>query len=123
MTDQEMKRNAEGYSDPTAYGGTCGDTAHPGEIWGIQGKENGPYSLHIVLVNHGHFSTVLKMMDDSAPHFCAIEHNGRVYFTDPRKVCYIKHHKFAGYAGRANWAAFESLRQAVKKAMGFGREV
>ena len=83
MTEHvNMKRNASGYYDETAYKGVMG-MAKPGEIWECT-NANGT-SEYLIIKNHERISTALKLLDFTLDHTIEVGEKS----VDPRAVQYI----------------------------------
>lgn len=54
MAEYGLRKNAEGYSDPTAYEAIKG-AAKPGEIWIYKGREC------LIIKNHGSYCNILQL--------------------------------------------------------------
>lgn len=107
MADYGLKKNGEGYADPTAYAAITG-MQKPGEIWAYKGGDA------LIIKNHGTFSSILRLVDDE----CAgsVEVGGR--FTDPRMLSYAYNDKFSIYQGKITPAEFGWLLAEIENALG-----
>lgn len=107
MADYGLKKNGEGYPDPTAYAAITG-IQKPGEIWAYKGGDA------LIIKNHGTFSSILRLVDDE----CAgsVEVGGR--FTDPRLLSYAYNDKLSIYQGKITPAEFGWVLADIENALG-----
>lgn len=54
MANYGLKKNSEGYADPTAYAAIMG-AAKPGEIWSYRGREC------LIVKNQGKYSNIIQL--------------------------------------------------------------
>ena len=107
MADYGLKKNAEGYADPTAYAAITG-IQKPGEIWAYKGGDA------LIIKNHGTFSSILRLVDDKSAG--AVDVGGR--FTDPRMLSCAYNDKFSIYQGKITPAEFGLLLACIENALG-----
>lgn len=107
MADYGLKRNSEGYADPTAYKAITG-IQKPGEIWSYKGGDA------LIVNNHGTFSSILRLTEDDGAVFVAV--GGR--FTDPRMLSYAFNDKFGLYQGKITPGEWESVLDGIENALG-----
>ncbi len=82
MNERELKRNNEGYYDPTAYEALKG-IAKEGEIWTYRDKEM------LIIKNHGNFCNALVLINarTSAGEIEVISKTMK--YTNPAMVQYV----------------------------------
>lgn len=107
MADYGLKKNGEGYADPTAYAAITG-IQKPGEIWAYKGGDA------LIIKNHGTFSSILRLVDDKSAG--AVDVGGR--FTDPRLLSYAYNDKFSIYQGKITPAEFGWVLAEIENALG-----
>ena len=106
-------RNASGYLDPTAYLGSCGATAKPGEIWTRKWQEDEEY---LVIKNHGGFCTTLKLTDEAVAAGIAVV-SKRKRYTDPAMVGYTFSSTLGDFVKQLTDEAFKMVIRAVEDAL------
>lgn len=108
--NNELHKNAEGYTDPTAAATL--NRPEPGDIW----EYNGTRCL--IIKNHGHLSTILQLTDKDHPaNVKVMTRNGPAY-TNARLVTYGQHTKMGRYVETVSVKDFKQVIEAVEAALG-----
>ena len=111
MNYAELRKNVEGYADPTAS--TTLSRREPREIWSYMSGRC------LVIKNHGCFSTILMLGDEKRyPDDVEIETENGVYYANPRKLTWGAHNKMYGYLDSISVEVFESVLGAVGEKLG-----
>lgn len=92
-----LKRNHEGYADPTVYEAL---SIKAGELWEKQSGD-----IVLVIKHHDTFSTVLRMAKEGVVKKEFIEVGG--YYTDPRMIAYSFDQMMESYVGCLTKDEFE----------------
>lgn len=106
----ELRRNTEGYVDPTAAATL--NKQEPGDIW--------TYMDHdcLILQNHGEFSTILMMGDKQRDHSSVeIETTAGTRYTDPRRLTWGYHSRMYRYRETLSREDFEKVVNAIADVM------
>ncbi|MBO5917692.1 MAG: hypothetical protein J6Q14_02865 [Oscillospiraceae bacterium] len=107
----ELKKNAEGYTDPTAAATLT--QAEPGDVWGY-----GPQDMCLVIKNHGPFSSILLLVDScGGPDDVKIMTAKGPKYTDPRRLTYGLHRKMGRYLETVSVECFDHVVTAVENAL------
>lgn len=118
MTDYvNMKRNASGYYDETAYKGMMG-IAKPGEVWECVGN-SGYASDYLIVKNHEKVCTALKLTNNDNEH--SIEMFGM--YADPRMVQYIFNDTLSQRKGELADTEFQDVLYSIAFAVGVGEPI
>lgn len=108
MADYGLKKNAEGYADPTAYKAITG-IQKPGEILAYKGGDA------LIIKNHGTFCSILRLKDKECGDNCT-EIGGR--YTDPRMLSYAVNDNFSTYQGKITPGEFGWVLAEIENALG-----
>lgn len=108
MADYGLKKNNEGYADPTAYKAITG-MQKPGEIWSYKGRDA------LIIKNQGTFCNIL-LLGEYNPKGTNIEIHGQ--FTQPNMISYAFNDYLNNYQGRVTPDEFESVLDAIEEALG-----
>lgn len=107
----ELKKNAEGYTDPTAAA-TLGQK-EPGDIWTYMNQEC------MILKNHGSFSTCLLLgRTRRNPIDVEIQTRNGIRYTDPRKLTWGAHYKMTSYVDACGLIDYGAVVVAVENELG-----
>ena len=107
----ELRKNAEGYTDPTAAATLS--QQEPGDIWGYNETEC------LVIKNHGAFSSILLLVDTrGGDHYVQIQTEKGPKYTDPRRLTYGHHAKFGRFIDTVSLADFKRVTEAVSGEVG-----
>ena len=111
MNDYGLKKNAEGYTDPTAAATL--NRKEPGDIWTYNG------GACLIIKNHGKFSTIL-LLEDQEKHTNQVKimtKSGPMY-ADQRLLTYGLHVKMTRYIETVSVEDFKQVIEAVEDAVG-----
>jgi hypothetical protein len=107
----ELKKNAEGYTDPTAAA-TLGQK-EPGDIWTYMNQDC------LILKNHGAFSTCLLLSRTRRnPIDVEVMTCKGARYTDPRKLTWGAHYKMTGYVDTCSLIDYGAVVIAVEHELG-----
>lgn len=107
----ELKKNAEGYTDPTAAATLT--QPEPGDVWTYDGR-----GMCLVIKNHGPFSSILLLVDDcGGPDDVKIMTAKGPKYTDPRRITYGLHRKMGRYLETVSVECFDHVVTAVENAL------
>lgn len=107
----ELRKNAEGYTDPTAAATLS--QQEPGDIWGYNETEC------LVIKNHGAFSSILLLVDNrGGDHYVQIQTEKGPKYTDPRRLTYGQHAKMGRFIDTVSSAEFKRVTEAVSSEVG-----
>lgn len=107
----ELRKNAEGYTDPTAAATLS--QPEPGDIWGYNETEC------LVIKNHGAFSSILLLVDTrGGDHYVKIQTEYGAKYTDPRRLTYGNHNKMGRFIDTVSSADFKRVTEAVSGEVG-----
>ena len=90
MNNTELKRNGEGYADPTPAGAMA--KPEPGDVYANGDK------MALVLKNHGPFSTILLLTEKDYPRNIKLHTKQGARWVDPRLATFSWHDKIGKYA-------------------------
>lgn len=109
--NNELRKNAEGYTDPTAAATLT--QPEPGDIWTHDGS-----NIFLVIKSHGPFCTGLLLMDDcGGPNDVEIVTGKGTKYTDPRRLSYSLRRKMFQYLETVDCVTFEHVVTAVEDAL------
>lgn len=107
----ELKKNAEGYTDPTAAATL--NNPEPVDIWTYMSNEC------LILKNHGYFSTCLLLGAEKRRETdVEIQTNGGARYTDPRKLTWGARSKMYSYLDNIGQNGLNQVVTAVEGALG-----
>lgn len=109
MNDYNLKKNAEGYADPTAAATLT--RQEPGEVW----EYNGAPCL--IIKNHGSLSTILRLSDRDHPRDVKVTTSEGVKYADARLLTYGQHTKMGQYTDTLSRSDFANVITAVEDAL------
>ena len=130
MSKTNIRKNASGYYDPTAYLAMSNyireekeqkkkmAMAKPnkGEIWEIQ-QTNGAYKTVIVLAAYDDVSVILQVSEKGSSNSIEVNCQG-IRYTDPRKIHYSFNDQFINFARELNQKEYDDIMDAVADALG-----
>lgn len=130
MSKTDIRKNASGYYDPTAYLAMSNyireekeqkkkmAMAKPnkGEIWEIQ-QTNGAYKTVIVLAAYDDVSVILQVSEKGSSNSIEVNCQG-IRYTDPRKIHYSFNDQFINFARELNQKEYDDIMDAVADALG-----
>ena len=109
MSNYGLRKNAEGYTDPTAAATLtrkeCGD------IWEYNG------TLCLIIKDHNGFSTILQLTDLDRPENIAVDTSCGTKFVSPQRITYGLHGKMGRYMETLSAKDFERVIEAVETAL------
>lgn len=106
----ELKKNAEGYTDPTAAATLT--QPEPGDIWAYNNE------MALVVKNHGPFSSILLLVDScGGPDDVKIVTAKGPKYTDPRRLTYGLHRKMGRYLETVSVECFDHVITAVENTL------
>lgn len=109
MGDYGLKKNAEGYTDPTAAATL--NRPEPGDVW----EYNGTRCL--IIKNHGRWSTILQLTDNDHPNNAKVMTRNGPAYTDARLITYGQHTKMGRYIETVSVEDFKRVIEAVEVAL------
>jgi hypothetical protein len=115
MNDYNLRKNAEGYADPTAAATLT--RKEPGEVW----EYNGTRCL--IIKCHGRHSTILQLTDNAHPNNVKVTTCEGVKYTNVQLLTYGFHDKMGGYIDTLSRSDFDNVIAAVEDALSITLEV
>lgn len=112
MHDYGIKRNGEGYADPTAFQAIT-NMAKPGEIWTYQ-KNNGT-ECEVVIINNLERHSVILNLQDTDGIGRIIVHSKSIKYTDPGKLNWVFNTALATFVKKMPDEEFEMLLDEIQK--------
>lgn len=109
MTDFELRKNAEGYADPTAHDAITG-MIKAGEIWTYRDKEA------LVIKSHGRFCSVLVLTDNEREGGIEIISRAKKY-TNPAMISYAFNDQLSMFVRALSDDEFDDVLGAVEDAL------
>lgn len=124
MKDADIKRNASGYYDPTAYEAIKSimkgeNKMNKGEIWEAK-QSNGTFKNVIVIADHGKFCTVLNLCENYNPEQIEVVCQGIMY-TDPRKLQYTFNDMFTNFIRTMKDEEFDYIMEKIADGLGLDK--
>lgn len=111
MNDYGLKKNAEGYADPTA--GAALSQKEPGDIWAYNG------GACLIIKNHGKFSTILLLeSQEKHPNQVKIMTKSGPMYADQRLITYGLHVKMGRYIETVCDEDLDRALDAIEDALG-----
>lgn len=114
MNERELKRNSEGYYDPTAYEALKG-IAKEGEIWTYRDKEM------LIIKNHGNFCNALVLINTRTSVDEIEVISKTVKYTNPAMVQYVYTDKLGQFVKELSDFDFANVLKCVGAALGIER--
>lgn len=115
MNNYNLKKNAEGYADPTAAATLT--RKEPGEVW----EYNGTRCL--IIKCHGRHSTILQLTDNDHPNNVKANTCEGVKYTNVQLLTYGFHDKMGKYIDTLSRSDFDNVIAAVEAALSITLEV
>ena len=114
MNERELKRNSEGYNDPTAYEALKG-MAKEGEIWTYKDKEM------LIIKNHGNFCNALALIGTRTSVDDIEVISKTMKYTNPAMVQYVYTDKLGQFVKELSDLDFANMLNCVGAALGIER--
>ena len=108
--NNELHKNAEGYTDPTAAATLF--QQEPGDVW----EYNGTRCL--IIKNHVRLSTILQLTDKDHPNNVKIMTKSGPAYTDPRLLTYGLHTRMGQYIETLEVDDFAEVIRRIEDALG-----
>ena len=115
MGDFGLRKNSEGYNDPTAYYAIRG-MAKSGEVWTY--SAGGYEKQALIIKNNGNYCNVLTLQDEQKNAARIEVYSDSLHYTDPGMLCWLFSSTLGMRVAVLPEAEFEAILDEVQDALG-----